>query len=1051
MVFIAGSGQIAMGLGLLAPDPGDDTSGGNYWYVVSRTPYVTITSTESKAYFNNNNNHSITIEHANICPSGSDENAGAAGGGTTHTLYQVLRRDGTVVASGWGRHDFSGACGSLTFNVSGGDFQPVTTFEGTKYPFTIRATHQGAGNTQNGFKVRLDGGGVVGMKANGSRDSGIQRGGANVYDNINIPTRTPCDVSSAIWSSINIFDPDNGVAGVQPERFRVRVLHNGNPLPASRYNPGSRWSGNATDGYMPGNQSNEDYSLGVRWLPNERYVIQLRHVYGNNTLQVGIPFDSAPYDLECRNEPTGQILSVDCTASAGQRIRITSNDRDGSTQARILVGPSGSPNWTSSWVANGTQTINVPANSGGMNFTSGRWRIELFVRDKLSNGTFAAGSIEVDAAQTERCDPPVVYERFVTLRPIVDQPPGIGIEPTESVRFNGRVNVSGFPTTSQWGYTQFATQNANNSGITANRETYSNQQGAQDGGASGNVAFARLCRDGAYRTTCGDYRCQNGSYGNTCGNYYWQCSWNGKTKYPGWSGSQPACNIFGYYCRDSNGNWKTDPNYEYRDFSNREDPNGCNNRWNCPAPSGTPNAYGPDSSVAPCLIYNCVNGADPQNFYESNGNGGGAADRHCDFRCSSGTGNHAPLATAGANNKYGDGDLRCYRQPNFRMECRWDDPTIPVQVVNVTSDGNYCPSFNDETGEEIGLSVCAAYSVRDPLNTGNWNPGSTTPWPGYGQDGSGNWRQLRDWGWVVGPQDEKCMRVVGKPTVKVNGGDIAVGGRFANACSINPTNSSIVGWPHSPVFDASGTQYGAFAASEIFGFSSATIRSNAQTQPASGLAFANTVASGDRYGGSFGPMPCIADHAGAEPATATTTGSLNNPTLDGSYRYMSTVINGTPTIQAGRQVVVYVDGDLRIESNILYRRDVPWPTPSDIPALKVVVKGNIYIDPSVTELNGIYVAQPNAAGVGGNIYTCSSGFAPVAGVNMYTSCPNQLTVNGAFVAGQIHFGRTTGTAIFGDTAEEFNYLPEVWLAQWPRDNTATNVKYDAMTNLPPVL
>lgn len=639
----------------------------------------------------------------------------------------------------------------------------------------------------------------------------------------------------------------------------------------------------------------------------------------------------------------------------------------------------------------------------------------------------------------------------ITIRPSVQQPAGIGIEPTETVRFNGSVFVTDFPVTKEWGYDEFARQNANNTGITATQQTYSTQQGAQDWGASGNVAFARECKDGVFRSSCANYRCQNGTAAASCGNYNWQCTWFSKSKYPGWSGSQPSCNIFGYYCKNSSGNWKTDPNYEYRDFGNREDPNGCNNRWNCPAPSGTPTAYGPDSSVAPCKIYRCLNGADPQNFYSPNGNGNGEADKWCHFRCNNGAGNHAALAQPGSDGKYGAGDLRCYEQPKFRMTCVWRNGM--TMTADVDRNGEYCPSWKDETGQTIGNAVCAYLGVTQPSYPSAWiSTASGVPLPGYGStDGGATWKQVTTWSWNVEPEDYKCMRVVAKPTVKINGGDVAVGGRFENACSINPLPSSIVAWPHSPVYNASGTQFGAFASNEIFGFSSAMINSNPQTRPASGLAFANTAASGDRFGGGFGPMPCITDHAGAKPADMPIAGSLNNPTYDGSYQYMSNIINGNPVIQPGRQLVVYVDGDLRVESNITYNRSAPWPTPLDIPALKVVVTGNIYINRNVSVLDGVYVAQTNSAGGGGNIYTCSDGLASVTAQSMYADCQTKLTVNGAFIAQQVHFGRTSGTAIFGSTSEEINYLPEVWLAQWPRDNSGTQLKYDAMINLPPIL
>jgi hypothetical protein len=225
------------------------------------------------------------------------------------------------------------------------------------------------------------------------------------------------------------------------------------------------------------------------------------------------------------------------------------------------------------------------------------------------------------------------------------------------------------------------------------------------------------------------------------------------------------------------------------------------------------------------------------------------------------------------------------------------------------------------------------------------------------------------------------------------------------------------------------------------------------TQPPRSLAFAS-YGSGDLYGGGFGAMPCIGDYYGSMPSSITNMGAFGGRDITGNgfYKYNAQNINGQDkTVKKGSQLIVYHDGDLDINTNISYEGRGTWASPADIPALKVIVRGNINIAPSVTNLDGVFVAQPGPSG-GGHIYTCGG----VGYGNQFNGCSRKLTVNGAFVAQKVHLGRTNSsdrnsTAILGGTAEQFNYLPEVWMARWPRDDTDTQVKYDSINNLPPIL
>jgi hypothetical protein len=310
---------------------------------------------------------------------------------------------------------------------------------------------------------------------------------------------------------------------------------------------------------------------------------------------------------------------------------------------------------------------------------------------------------------------------------------------------------------------------------------------------------------------------------------------------------------------------------------------------------------------------------------------------------------------------------------------------------------------------------------------------------------------------------EVCIRVVTRPYLKVYGGDIASGGGIEtapDACADN-ANGAIVSWNkrNGGGYAGAGVQYAAFALDSISDFASAQGAGASAAAP-SALSFGNTatnVTSGN-FGGSFGSAPCIPDYYGQKPAGA---GPLLpvvgvSPLGSGSYaRTGSTVIAGG-NVNPGNRMTLYIDGDVLITGNITYPGN--WST-SQIPLFQLVVKGNIYIASTVTQLDGLYIAQPDGA-TGGTIYTCALGavLMPLGGP-IYSACNNKLTVNGAFSAKNIEFLRTHGTLSqsaagepnsSNNIAEVFNFSPALWIPQ-PAPGTGSADAYDAITSLPPIL
>ncbi|HEY5152743.1 MAG TPA: SurA N-terminal domain-containing protein [Candidatus Saccharimonadales bacterium] len=256
-----------------------------------------------------------------------------------------------------------------------------------------------------------------------------------------------------------------------------------------------------------------------------------------------------------------------------------------------------------------------------------------------------------------------------------------------------------------------------------------------------------------------------------------------------------------------------------------------------------------------------------------------------------------------------------------------------------------------------------------------------------------------------------CPKVDNKPFFKVLSGDTSAGGAFSSVGNPNCSGGGVLaGWNNNsgtnPDFGASA-QIGALAIGPITGF--ASNQSTFNNSP-TGLSFANTVSadiSNDPYspklGGNFntaaGAGDCFTD------VTAPVSGSVGGP-----------VTLGTTVVSPGvnQNQSYFVNGDVYITGNILYKGDngvtgpgASWNSQSDVPSMVIHATGDIKISPNVTELDGLYMST------GGKIYTCApaaSGAVPDSFIsNSFSTCNNQLTVYGKFIANQVSMGRTSGS------------------------------------------
>jgi hypothetical protein len=290
------------------------------------------------------------------------------------------------------------------------------------------------------------------------------------------------------------------------------------------------------------------------------------------------------------------------------------------------------------------------------------------------------------------------------------------------------------------------------------------------------------------------------------------------------------------------------------------------------------------------------------------------------------------------------------------------------------------------------------------------------------------------------------FQIVDQPYTTTTGGDTGAGAGMSiggTDCAVPADQyGGLVGWSRGAAggYAGAGTQYAALALNHLQDFATAQDGAGGKSSDPTKLAFANTggVNLGQGlFGGLYGGSACTRDYF------ANATGVQNgNITISGRA-----VANGTSK-------AIYVKGNVYITGNITFSSS--YANTGQIPSFDVIVEGNIYIAPNVTELDGLYVAEPTSATNGGIIYTCTQAPFTYQRLNssLYGNChSNSLTVDGSFVARQVWFLRAGGS-INGSPAESVNFSPEVWLGTPPdvvSGSGGSADTYDAITSLPPIL
>ncbi len=334
---------------------------------------------------------------------------------------------------------------------------------------------------------------------------------------------------------------------------------------------------------------------------------------------------------------------------------------------------------------------------------------------------------------------------------------------------------------------------------------------------------------------------------------------------------------------------------------------------------------------------------------------------------------------------------------------------------------------------------------------------------------------------------DPCADIVNHPYVRAYGADVSAGSNFVGEDEeCNASSKQIKSYTSTHANKSgSGAQLAAIAMDTIEQFRTASLRS-ANPKAPNGLSFGNDSSPIGHYSGE--PL-CSTDFYGdtqSEDSTKKNTVSSTTINLSSAGSYyagydQTLVTNGTDNNHQlslngannfNDKKIIYVDGDVRINSNISY---LPFSDPTEAPAFMLVARGNIYISRNVTRLDGIYVAQQKPDGSGGVIFSCAKPgqFSEYNTTEMFDNCGGpggegagtirQLTVNGAFIAFDIKLHRvhksvrdsksdTLEAANVTQASEIFNFSPEMYLSQPPFSRESSgDTKFQYYTTLPPVL
>jgi len=429
------------------------------------------------------------------------------------------------------------------------------------------------------------------------------------------------------------------------------------------------------------------------------------------------------------------------------------------------------------------------------------------------------------------------------------------------------------------------------------------------------------------------------------------------------------------------------------------------------------------------------------------------------------------------------------------VNCSITNPTIEVgssdklpSIALSRNQSSYSPTISPSVSATLNGSAISLQYLTNPASTTITVPNLTynssnflVSFPGSIANPEGNYSLVVTISWSAGASwpagSTKCesslgsgsstVSVVRKPYFKISGGDISVGGVYPSgspaACSGSASGANVAGWVDSSVAKGANADFVA----QVFGKVNEFYSGNSFSQRGSSKNFL-TITNNDQtnypWGGNSTVNTCFKDVYSTTKKDTSASSSITSSTvqnidsLAGASEQVvfsnNLTITGTGLTDFSGKLAVYVTGNVYISGDI--KAQTSYANLSSIPFFALIVKGNIYVAPGVTQLDGMYVAQPNDSGSGGAIFTCgTSSFAAVPTASLYSTCSNALTFNGIVQAKSLKllrtFGTMSGTAT-NNVAETFNSLSELYLTTSPfKDTASQSSPLDSATNLPPLL
>ncbi len=326
-----------------------------------------------------------------------------------------------------------------------------------------------------------------------------------------------------------------------------------------------------------------------------------------------------------------------------------------------------------------------------------------------------------------------------------------------------------------------------------------------------------------------------------------------------------------------------------------------------------------------------------------------------------------------------------------------------------------------------------------------------------------------------------------QPYFQVSAGDVFAGGWF-NTLSICSTDPGT--YYQAPIYDSETRTYsqtisggiqtwlksGQGASTDLAAFALGDIQIDSQGANnygfSSKLSFSNVNkidvnTSGGDLEGTVPQAHCIPDYFNSlQKSPASFNGDLTTIHSSGQYTFSCPSPCDNPvamapsnvTIGVGQNTTVFLRGNAYINSDIKYAQGY---NDSNVPKFVLVVLGSLYIGPNVKQLDGWYIAQPDASyppldkNDTGNIWTCHENKTGKEDASWVASnCNNQLVVNGALTAKEVEFLRTPGdvSTPASTPAEVVNFTPEM-VAGNPFFSAASpgTPVIQSLTSLPPVL